>query len=263
MNRMRKEGSTVDISIKRDGLTLKGELLRAGKEKSPIAVLFHGFMSSISPLKESILSVIADKLVANGISVVRFNFNGHGSSEGEFSDMNVYSEILDAAKILDYVRKLDFSDGRIYIVGHSQGALVGGMMAGYYRECISKLVMLSPAATIKEDAQNGSCFGAPYDKMNVPDYFPVKNIYNESFNVGGLYFRVARTLPIYDTTAMFEGSTLIMHGSEDMVVGVNGAKKYTEYMKNASFELVEGEGHGLCDFALENVADRVLEFLES
>lgn len=251
----------MDISIKRDGLTLRGELLRAGEGKTPIAILFHGFISSIRPSADSILSRIADKLVANGISVVRFDFNGHGNSDGEFSDMNVYSEILDASKIVDYVRKLDFVTD-IYIVGHSQGALVGGMTAGYYRECISKLVLLAPAATIKDDAQLGSCFGTPYDMVNVPDYFPVQNIYNEKFNVGGLYFRVARTLPIYDTTSMFQGETLIIHGSKDPVVGVTGARRYIECMKNATMEIVEGEGHGLCDFALESVAERVVEFLK-
>ena len=72
--------------------------------------------------------------------------------------MNVLSEILDAAKIIDYVRGLDFVT-EINILGHSQGALVGGMMAGYYRECISKLIMLAPAATIKDDSLIGSCTG--------------------------------------------------------------------------------------------------------
>ena len=58
-----------------------------------------------------------------GIAVIKFDFDGHGESDGDFSDMNVYSEILDAAKVIDYVRNLDFVTD-IYIVGHSQGALV-------------------------------------------------------------------------------------------------------------------------------------------
>ena len=51
---------------------------------------------------------IAHECLNNGIATIRFDFDGHGDSDGEFCDMNVLSEILDAAKIIDYVRGLDF-----------------------------------------------------------------------------------------------------------------------------------------------------------
>lgn len=250
----------MDISIKRDGLTLRGNYIKPDKEKFPVAIIFHGFMSSRCNEDDGLFTRLTNSFVKNGIGVVKFDFDGHGESDGEFCDMNVYSEILDASKIIDYVRKLDnITD--IYLVGHSQGALVGGMMAGYYRECIKKLVMLAPAATMKDDALVGSCFGAPYDKYNVPDLFPVCNDKNQHFEVGSMYFRIARTMPIYETTSMFEGKTLIIHGTKDDVVGVSGAEKYTECMKDAKLVLLEGETHGLCEFSLDNVVDMVTEFL--
>ena len=46
----------------------------------------------------------AHECLNNGIATIRFDFDGHGDSDGEFCDMNVLSEILDAAKIIDYVR---------------------------------------------------------------------------------------------------------------------------------------------------------------
>lgn len=247
----------MDISIKRDGLTLRGDLRKPDLEKCPAAIIFHGFMSS----RDAELFVsIADKLVERGIAVIKFDFDGHGESDGDFSDMNVYSEILDAAKIIDYARALDFVTD-IYIVGHSQGGLVGGMIAGYYREVVKKLVMLAPAATMKDDAQKGSCFGTPYDAYNVPDYFPTVNDKGRRFEVGGLYFRIARTLPIYDTTAMFGGKMLIIHGTADDVVGVAGSQRYAECMPDAKLVLIEGETHGLMDFSLDNVVNMTADFL--
>lgn len=250
----------MEISLKRDGLTLKGTYVKPDKERFPIAILFHGFMSSRRNEEDGLFTRITNSLVKNGVGVVKFDFDGHGESDGEFCDMNVYSEILDASKIIDYVRGLDEMDG-IYIVGHSQGALVGGMTAGYYRECVRKLVMLAPAATIKEDALNGSCFGAPYDAVNVPDLFPVRNDKGEDFNVGGLYFRIARTLPIYETTSMFKGRTLIIHGTKDDVVRVSGSEKYKKCMEDCELVLLEGETHGLCDFSLDKVVDMTTRFL--
>lgn len=250
----------MNISIKRDGLTLRGDLLRPHDGKCPTAIIFHGFMGSRGYDKSHIFCKIADALLERGIAVVKFDFDGHGESDGDFSDMNVYSEILDAAKIMDYVRGLDFVTD-IYIIGHSQGALVGGMIAGYYREYVKKLVMLAPAATIKDDAQKGSCFGIPYDIYNIPEYITMTNVEKKKFNVGGLYFRIARTLPIYETTSMFEGETLIIHGTNDEAVGVIGSKRYAECMKNVTLELIEGENHGLCAFSLDKTVERVAEFL--
>lgn len=250
----------MEISLKRDGLTLRGDLLRPEKQRCPVAIIFHGFMSNRGKEDDHMFSKIASALLKRDIAVVKFDFNGHGDSDGEFSDMNVYSEILDASKIIDYVRKLDFAE-QIYIVGHSMGAVVGGMMAGFYRECINKLVMLAPAATMKEDAQTGSCFGTMYDTYNVPDLFPVTNINNEHFNVGGLFFRIARTIPIYETTSMFEGKTLIIHGTADEAVRVSGAEKYKECMKDCELIILEGENHGLCAFSLDDTIKRVADFL--
>ncbi|MGN1116764.1 MAG: alpha/beta hydrolase [Candidatus Ornithomonoglobus sp.] len=244
----------MNISIKRDGLTLRGDLLRPNNEKSPVAIVFHGLMSKRGSIK------LTEILLERGIAVVQFDFDGHGESDGDFSDMNVYSEILDVAKIIDYVRGLDFVTD-IYIIGHSQGALVGGMIAGYYREYVKKLVMLAPAATIKDDAQKGSCFGIPYDIYNIPEYITMTNVEKEKFNVGGLYFRIARTLPIYETTSMFEGKTLIIHGSDDEAVGVIGSKRYKECMKNATLEIIEGENHGLNAFKWSDIVKRVTDFL--
>lgn len=257
---MKGEEKNMEISIKRDGLTLRGDITKPNLEKCPAAIIFHGLMSHRGSKKENMFTRIADELVKRGIAVVKFDFDGHGDSDGDFSDMNVFSEILDAGKIMDYVRKLDFVTD-IYIVGHSQGALVGGMMSGYYREYVKKLVMLAPAATIKDDALKGSCFGIPYDKYNVPESIEMINEDRDHFHIGGLYFRIAKTLPIYEATSMFEGKTLIIHGSEDEAVGVIGSKRYAECMDNVTLDIIDGECHGLDKFSQDIVVREVADFL--
>lgn len=253
----------MEINLKRDGLTLRGDLIKPkNTDRCPIAIIFHGLMSDRGNPRRNMFTDIADKLAENGIASIKFDFNGHGESDGSFSDMNVYSEILDAAKIIDLARSFDWAT-EIYIIGHSQGALVGGMIAGYYREFVKKLVMLAPAATIKDDALIGSCFGVKYDNYNIPEYMPMKNLENEEFKLGGLYFRLAKTLPIYETTSMFEGKTLIIHGSADEAVGVIGAKRYAECMDNVTLHIIEGETHGLDTISPESVVAETTEFLKN
>lgn len=250
----------MEISIKRDGLTLRGDLMKPDCEKCPVAIIFHGLMSNRGKDRPGLFSRIADALVKRGIAVVRFDFDGHGESDGDFEDMTVYSELLDASKIIKYVHGLDFAED-IYIVGHSLGGLVGGMIAGYYREWVKKLVMLAPAATAKDDALKGSCFGIMYDAYNTPEHVKMRNLEGKEFLLGDFYFRTARTLPIYETTSMFKGETLIIHGTDDEAVGVIGSKRYAECMENVKLDLIEGEQHGLSLFSLDRVTDEVAEFL--
>ena len=247
----------MEISIKRDGLTLRGDLVKPDVEKCPIAIIFHGIMANRNA---EMFTSIAGALVEKGIAAIKFDFDGHGESDGDFSDMSVYSEILDAAKIMDYVKELDFVTD-IYIVGHSQGGLVGGMTAGYYREYVSKLVMLAPAATIKDDAQVGNCFGKKYDTYNTPEYIELFNRERESFLLDDVYMRIARTLPVYETTSMFRGKTLIIHGEKDEAVGVIGAKRYAECMDDVTLNIIENETHGLDTISLQDVVTQVAEFL--
>lgn len=248
---------TESVSIKRDGLTLRGDLMRPDAEKCPMAVIFHGIMADRGNV---MFSRMAESLVKKGIAVIKFDFDGHGESDGDFSDMSVFSELLDASRIIEYARGLEFVTD-IYVIGHSQGGVVGGMTAGYYRDCVSKLVLLAPAATLKDDAVKGTCFGVKYDTFDVPDKIRLGNLQDKSYYVGGFYFRTASTLPIYEVTSRFEGKALIIHGSKDEVVDVIASERYAEHIKNAELEIIEGENHGLCAFSLDYVVKRTTDFL--
>ena len=253
----------MEISVKRDGLTLRGTLERPeGIEKCPITVIFHGLMSNRGVGKGGMHDMLAQKLLKRGIAVVRFDFNGHGESDGAFEDMTVYGEMLDAMVIMEYVRKLDWVT-EVYIAGHSQGALVGGMMAGYYRELVKKLVLMAPAATIPDDAQRGSCFGKMYDVYNPPEYIDMKDLEQNDYKLGQKYMRTARTLPVYETTSMFLGKTLIIHGTKDEAVGIIGSLRYKQCMDNVTLHLIEDETHGLDTISLDSVTEGAAEFLKN
>lgn len=251
----------MEISIKRDGLTLRGTLLKPeDADKCPITVIFHGLMSDRAVHRESMHSMLADKLLRRGIASVRFDFSGHGDSDGDFSDMTVLGELLDAQKIMQYVLSLDWVTD-IYIFGHSQGGLVGGMTAGYFRECVNKLVMLAPAATIVDDALRGNVFGNFHDTMYPPQNIKlVDNDGNDRY-LGQAYMRTSRTLPVYETTAMFTGKTLIIHGTADEAVGTFATDRYVSSMKDVTVEYRRGDSHSLDVFSLDEVIEHAADFL--
>lgn len=246
----------MDISIKRDGLCLRGRLDRPDMAgPCPAAVLFHGFTGDLGYEPGCLYQVLTERLGKAGIAVVRFDFNGHGKSGGNFTDMNVLNEIEDAIAILSYVRSLDFVT-EIYGIGHSQGGVVAGMLSGYYPDVIQKLVLLAPAATLKEDAQKGVCMDAVYDTAHIPDTVCVGGR-----PVGGHYFRIAKLLPIYEVTGQYQGPSLVIHGIHDEVVDVAAAVRYRECLKNCRLKLMEGIDHGIGGREQEKALEEIVRFL--
>ena len=138
----------MNVELKRDGLTLRGELLLPEKDSYDIAILMHGFTGNRNG---ELLTALADALLEKGVASVRFDFNGHGDSGGKLEDMTVLNEIADAKVILDYAKSLKHVRN-IFLFGHSQGGVVASMIAGYYPEVFKKIILSAPAATLKDDA---------------------------------------------------------------------------------------------------------------
>ena len=119
--------------------------------------------------------------------------------------MTVPNELEDAAALLNYARGLDFAT-EVYVAGHSQGGVVAGLLAGCYPDAVRRLLLLAPAASLKDDALAGRCMEAVYDASRVPDRVDVGG----GRVVGGLYFRLAQNLTIYETTGRYTGPAMIV-----------------------------------------------------
>ena len=240
------------IEITRAGLTLRGMLDRPGDGPCPLVLLLHGFGGRMEASGE-----MSSRLAAAGLATLQFDFNGHGQSDGNFTEMTPYNEIEDAAHMLRYAMTLDFVTD-IHVVGHSQGGVIAGMLAGYYHDVIRKMALLAPAASLKTDAQKGRCFRATYDPQRIPDSVNVDGIHE----VGGLYFRLAQTLPIYEVTGQFEGPGLIVFGKKDQVVALDAARRYLDGVKGRELLLYDDLDHGLQGADHERMMDDVIAFLQ-
>lgn len=122
------------ITIQRDGLTLVGDREEPFGEIYDMAIIMHGFTANRNT---NLLKEIAANLRDENVASVRFDFNGHGESNGKFENMTVCNEIEDAKAILQYVRT-DPHVRDIFLVGHSQGGVVASMLAGLYPDLIKK-----------------------------------------------------------------------------------------------------------------------------
>ena len=230
--------------------------LQAG-EKCPMVVFCHGFSGTKDgPLFE----LICDTLQAHGIASIRFDFNGHGQSEGEFKDMTVPNEIEDAKKVIEYVRDLPYVSD-LAIVGHSQGGVVAAMTAGELSEALGEpafkaVALMAPAAVLREDAIRGNTMGKNYDPFDAGEYVELWG----GLKLGGNYIRTAFTLPIYETAAKYQGPAIIVHGNADRVVPYTYGERFHQIWPKSEYVMQEYFDHGFSQNVYRST-DIVAQFL--
>lgn len=232
-----RETVTIDGSVGR----LVGDVLRPATSaaKVPTAIIYHGLTGWRTEVH---LRTVADSLLAEGIAVVLFDFNGHGESEGDFVNMTLDNEFEDALRIYDYVASLPWVDTkRISLIGHSQGGLEAGLAAGALgAEKVYKLVLLAPAACIHTMAVEGSLFGYKLGDGEFPEYID----FWKGLRLGRAYLESAYNLDVYGRTAGFTGPAIIVQGLADSPELIRDAEAYTRYLKDVKYIPLEGLTHG-------------------
>lgn len=168
--------------------------------------------------------------------------------------MSIYNELEDYHAVLNYVLNLK-GLRKLYLVGHSQSGVLSSMMAGFYRDKIQKLVLMSPATTLVDDAKIGTCMGINYDPNNIPAKLDFGK-----FKLNDWYFRTAQFLNIYDVAQSYRKPVLILHGEKDKVVNNYASIRYHAIWPQSEIHLIAESDHGLHQNRQE-VYNRVIKFL--
>lgn len=86
---------------------------------------------------------IAERLTAQGIAVLRFDFTGIGSSEGEFANTNFSSNVQDLVAAADYLRKTYQAPS--LLIGHSLGGAAVLAAAPHVPEAVGVATIAAPS----------------------------------------------------------------------------------------------------------------------
>lgn len=179
---------------------------------------------------------LSRELEKAGIGSVRFDFSGHGESDGLFENMTASNEIQEAKAIFNYMRELDCSDkDNLFMLGMSMGGMVASVAAPEV-DRLKGLVLWAPAANMYGYAEK----------------IIEKNIeYTDEFgrvDIGGLllnpnFQKDLKTIDVYSRAANFPGDVLIIHGTEDEIP-IEVSYQYKRiYKENAKLIEVQGSDH--------------------
>lgn len=120
-------------------------LATPGRDTDQIAVLCHGFLSGKNSSTNKTLTRL---LIERGIATFRFDFFGHGESDGPFSQITNTLAIEQALAALDLVRHEGY--GRIGLMGSSFGGLVATLAAAQ-RTDLACLALKCPVVDFAEE----------------------------------------------------------------------------------------------------------------
>lgn len=180
---------------------------------------------------------IADALTALGIAVLRFDFTGLGSSEGEFANTTFSSNVADLVAAADALRRTRRAPA--ILIGHSLGGAA----------------VLAAAADVPE-ARAVVTINAPCDPAHVVGL--LKNRGGEidatgeiDVTLSGRSFRISRNFlddigqqKLRDRIGALHKALLVFHSPTDNIVGIENASYiFTAARHPKSFVSLDGADH--------------------
>ncbi len=111
--------------------------------KAPTVVFLGGFRSDMTGQKALALEAFCRK---RGLSFLRFDYTGHGQSEGDFLDGTIETWRRDSLDVLDRL-----TQGRLILVGSSMGGWMMLLTALARRERVAGLVGIAAAPDFTEE----------------------------------------------------------------------------------------------------------------
>lgn len=221
------------VEIKSQGLTLRGMLHKPDTimGKCPMVCVFHGFTGNkMEP--HFIFVKLSRQLEKLGIASVRFDFSCSGESDGDFINMTITRELVDAKNILAYARSLDFVDSEnIGIVGLSMGGVVASLLARDCQEMIQTLCLWAPASNMRQVTQSGEGQDAIAVQRN--GYASIGGL-----PVGVPFLEELLTLDLLFELGAFDKNVLILHGDQDITVPLEASDPYLKLYGNKAKRII-------------------------
>ena len=208
--------------------------------KSPTVIYCGGYHSDMTGSKAVALSTWCCDF---GHAYIRFDYQGHGVSSGEFTDGSIGLWRDDALSILDQT-----TTGPIVLVGSSMGAWIALLIALKRPDRISGMVLLAPAVDftielmwnkfdtdIRDEIENKGFWNRPSE------------FENEAYPITLKLIEESRAHLLLDAPIAFPGPVQILYGLADDVVPLDHVMRTVEAIASSALTvtLVKGGDHRL------------------
>ena len=252
-----------DFSTSRGTLRIGGKVYspKGVESKKPAAILCHGLFGSYAMMEPYAVAAAQKGFVA-----VCFDFCGGPAGEslsgGDVKDNSVLTEIEDVKAVYDALStRPDVDDGRIVVIGASQGGLVAAMYAAQNPARVKALGLFFPAFNLPEYVKAAVDLLYDGDVNKVPEEGVGIELDKEKYIFSKKYVLDSYNLDPYKTIGKYTGNVNIIHGDNDIVVPIEYTRNALKVYKNAHLDIMEGQGHVFDDAGTQKAAGILQEWL--
>jgi len=231
--------------FKSGSLKLCGILTKPAASTNKCVVLCHGM--TVTKEEDGIFTELAQKLANAGLAAFRFDFSGHGESEGDSVDMTVAGEKEDLESAIRFLQSKGYKT--FGILGASFGGGVVSLFAAEHHNIVKALVLWNPLVD--------------YHSLLEPKLpWPLSNFAKKAtqqlekqgfievgprrFKLGKPLFDELRKLQPWKGLQKLKIPILFVHGDNDTYVPYEDSVKYSKLLK-AELKTIRKAGHGFHD----------------
>jgi uncharacterized OsmC-like protein/fermentation-respiration switch protein FrsA (DUF1100 family) len=161
---------------------------------------------------------IAGGLAAAGVAVLRFDFTGLGSSEGDFANTNFSSNVEDLVRAADYLRTN--YEAPTLLIGHSLGGTAVLAAAEHIGEAKAVVTIGAPADVAHVLQQ----LGGSLDQIKSEGEAEVA-LAGRAFRIRRSFIEDAEMQRLDDKIRTLGKALLVLHAPRDEVVGIDNASR--------------------------------------
>ncbi len=161
---------------------------------------------------------IADELVNKGIAVLRFDFTGLGSSEGDFANSTFSSNVADLVLAADHLRQTRKAPA--LLIGHSLGGAAVLAAAGQIAEAKAVVTIAAPS----DPAHVTHLFKDKVEDIRAQGTGEV-SLAGRSFNIKREFLDDVAEHNLMAQVAKLHKALLVMHSPTDDTVGIDNATR--------------------------------------
>lgn len=225
------------------------------QKETPVIILCHGFSTS----KDSYTHVRLEKILNDrGISTLRFDFFGHGESEGKFEKITVSEAVDDLQNAIQLLRESGYK--KIGLVGSSFSGMASLLTASKTDELyilalkspVSDYIGLIIAHANQEEIKTWREKG----------FIDIIGANEEKLKLNYSFFDDAQKLDGFESAKKIRIPVLIVHGDKDDTVPIKQSIKISSLIKNCRLEIIEGGDHLYSDpKQFEKMLDLISTFI--
>lgn len=208
--------------------------LRQGKV--PTLLFLSGYASDMEGTKALALDALAE---ARGLSILRFDYSGTGSSAGRFEDGTLASWLEEALGVLDQL-----TEGPAVLIGSSMGGWIALHLALLRPERVRALVGIAAAPDFTDWGFDGAqkSIIAEAGRLELANpYGPEPQLFTRAFWQSG------QRLRLLDSEIPIDCPVRLLHGERDEEVPLDVAFRLMRQLRSSDVQLnvLKGGGHRL------------------